>query len=109
MGSVSRCPRRIIDEGFAAQLWLMQVAKRKLRPFNQDLTNRPDRDEAVLIVRIDKPQVGAVDKFLTFVHIKNPILDAATIKDYARRVSEDGPGWDAPAWLVVSRSLCLLA
>lgn len=43
-----------------------------------------------------------VDRFLAFVHTKNPILDVAEIRGYARRTAEEGPGWDAPSCLVVS-------
>jgi hypothetical protein len=42
-----------------------------------------------------------VEKFLLYVHIKNPILDVKTLKSYAQRVVEDGPGWDGGSCLVV--------
>ena len=42
-----------------------------------------------------------VEKFISYVHIKNPILDIKTLKMYARRVVEDGPGWDGESCLVV--------
>ena len=43
-----------------------------------------------------------VENFIAVVHTKNPILDILTLKKYARRVAEDGPGWDGPSCLVVS-------
>jgi hypothetical protein len=42
-----------------------------------------------------------VEKFLSHVHIKNPILDVKTLRNYARGVVEDGPGWDGGSCLVV--------
>jgi hypothetical protein len=43
-----------------------------------------------------------VNRFLTRVHIKNPILDVGMIMRSARKVSENGPGWDGESCLVVS-------
>lgn len=51
-------------------------------------------------------------KFLVLIHIKNPILEASSLRRYARQATEYGPGWDAPGCLVVcftflsSRVLC---
>ena len=42
-----------------------------------------------------------VDDFLAYVHIKNPVLDAQTLRAYARRVSEVGFEWNGPSCLVV--------
>lgn len=42
-----------------------------------------------------------VDNFLGNVHTKNPILDIKMIRASARRLAEDGPGWDAASCLVV--------
>ena len=47
---------------------------------------------------------GLVDRFLHFVHIKNPILDSKSIRQYAARVVENGLDWDAPSCVVVSRA-----
>lgn len=44
-----------------------------------------------------------VDRFLQFVHSKNPILYIEQIREHARRIAEDGFGWDAPSCIVVSR------
>jgi hypothetical protein len=43
-----------------------------------------------------------INKFLTNVHIKNPILDADDIKRKGRLTAEHGFGWDAASCLVVS-------
>ena len=43
-----------------------------------------------------------VEDFLAYVHIKNPVLDAQTLRAYARRVSELGFEWNGPSCLVVS-------
>lgn len=40
-------------------------------------------------------------KFLVLIHIKNPILEASSLRRYARQATEYGPGWDAPGCLVV--------
>ncbi|KAK5045720.1 hypothetical protein LTR84_009089 [Exophiala bonariae] len=40
-------------------------------------------------------------KFLTYVHVKNPILDVAKFKLLVREASENGPGWDGPSCLVL--------
>lgn len=45
-----------------------------------------------------------VDRFLQFVHSKNPILYIEQIREHARRIAEDGFGWDAPSCIVVSRN-----
>ncbi|KAB8223914.1 hypothetical protein BDV33DRAFT_199960 [Aspergillus novoparasiticus] len=42
-----------------------------------------------------------VTRFLHLVHIKNPILDSKSIKQYAYRVAENGLGWDASSCLVL--------
>lgn len=44
-----------------------------------------------------------VDRFLEFVHPKNPILYIEQIREHARRIAEDGFGWDATSCIVVSR------
>lgn len=49
-----------------------------------------------------------IDRFLRFVHCKNPILHTGTLKQYATSVVENGPGWDAVSCLVVSFFVCLL-
>jgi hypothetical protein len=41
-------------------------------------------------------------RFLKFVHARNPILDPASLLRNATRVAEDGLGWDAASCLVVS-------
>ena len=56
---------------------------------------------------------GLVDRFLRLVHIKNPILDSKSIRQYAARVVESGLDWDAPSCVVVSHAehvaCCFLA
>ena len=46
--------------------------------------------------------IQLVENFLAYVHIKNPLLDAQSLRVYARRVSEVGFLWDGPSCLVVS-------
>ena len=48
--------------------------------------------------------VKLVERFLSLVHIKNPILDENTLRRYARRAAEDGLSWDGPSCLVVSNA-----
>ncbi|KAJ4986958.1 2OG-Fe(II) oxygenase superfamily protein [Stagonosporopsis vannaccii] len=43
---------------------------------------------------------GLVQKFLRYVHIKNPIVDAETITMCARNVSVEGLKWDASSCMV---------
>lgn len=50
-----------------------------------------------------------VDKFLTNVHIKNPILDPEDIKRKGRWILENGISWDARSCLVVCLSLVCIA
>jgi hypothetical protein len=52
--------------------------------------------------------IQLVENFLAYVHIKNPILDAQSLRVYARRVSEVGFLWDGPSCLVVSILTTLL-
>lgn len=54
--------------------------------------NLADQDAILALVR----------RFLSLVHVKNPILDPDTLLDYAHAVAEDGPQWDAPSCIVVS-------
>jgi hypothetical protein len=44
-------------------------------------------------------------KFLSVVHVKNPILDTQNLLRYARIAAEDGLAWDAPSCLVVCLAL----
>lgn len=41
-------------------------------------------------------------KFLVLIHVKNPILEVAEFKRYAREAAEVGPSWDGRGCLVVS-------
>lgn len=40
-------------------------------------------------------------RFLSLIHVKNPVLDESKFKQYVREASETGPGWDGPGCLVV--------
>lgn len=51
---------------------------------------------------VEENALRLVEKFLALVHIKNPILDVATLRQYARRVAEEGARWDGKSCLVVS-------
>lgn len=63
-----------------------------------DLTNITQRSHR----NIDEERVPAlVERFLHFVHPKNPILEARQLRERARRVSEHGFGWDALSCVVV--------
>ncbi|CAH0057491.1 unnamed protein product [Clonostachys solani] len=42
-----------------------------------------------------------IDRFLRFVHCKNPILHTDTLKQFATSIVEIGPGWDAISCLVL--------
>jgi hypothetical protein len=42
-----------------------------------------------------------IEKFLSLVHTKNPILEVEGLKSYALRVAEEGPGWDGGSCLVL--------
>jgi hypothetical protein len=53
----------------------------------------PFREEEVLKL---------VDRFLSLVHIKNPIVDEDALRSGARKVVEDGLSWDGQSCLVVS-------
>lgn len=44
-------------------------------------------------------------KFLVLIHVKNPILEVAEFKRYAREAAECGPSWDGRGCLVVSTVL----
>lgn len=44
-------------------------------------------------------------KFLVLIHVKNPILEVAEFKRYAREAAECGPSWDGRGCLVVSTTL----
>jgi hypothetical protein len=52
----------------------------------------------------DQEAVELVERFLQFVHTKNPILDAGVLRANARRLSEMGPEWEASSCLVVGLS-----
>ncbi|KAF3393731.1 hypothetical protein F1880_004758 [Penicillium rolfsii] len=42
-----------------------------------------------------------VRRFLSLVHVKNPILEPDTLSSFAHAVAEDGPQWDAPSCIVL--------
>lgn len=46
---------------------------------------------------------GLCQRFLTLIHIKNPILGVSEFTRHARHIAEYGPGWDERSCLVVSR------
>lgn len=46
--------------------------------------------------------VNLVDRFLSLVHTKNPILDDDSLRRQAETIAEDGLSWDGPSCLVVS-------
>lgn len=55
------------------------------------------------IVGLQEDQfLSLCQKFLTYVHARNPILDPAQLLRYAAQVAEGGLNWDAPSCLVVS-------
>lgn len=62
---------------------------------------RPARHQGPGIREEHVPQL--VERFLQFVHPKNPILYIEQIREHARRIAEDGFGWDATSCIVVSR------
>lgn len=41
-------------------------------------------------------------RFLTYVHVKNPILDVPEFASYVKTAAETGLQWDGPSCLVVS-------
>ena len=45
--------------------------------------------------------VNLVDRFLSLVHTKNPIVDVDVLRSYARKIAEEGLSWDGPSCLVV--------
>lgn len=42
------------------------------------------------------------NRFLEFVHIKNPVLDLDEYREWVKMAVDQGPGWDGPTCLVVS-------
>ncbi|PVH85798.1 hypothetical protein DL98DRAFT_37513 [Cadophora sp. DSE1049] len=42
-----------------------------------------------------------VNRYLNFVHVKNPIVDASMIRQHARVMMEEGPGWNDESCLVL--------
>ncbi|CAG9978427.1 unnamed protein product [Clonostachys byssicola] len=63
---------------------------------NRDQRHRPTR----VSIREDAIP-GLVEKFLLYVHIKNPVLDHDKLRKYAKTVREEGPGWDGKSCLVL--------
>jgi hypothetical protein len=51
---------------------------------------------------------GLVDRFLQLVHSKNPVFHTRQIREAARRVAEDGVGWDASSCIVVRSSTLII-
>lgn len=49
-----------------------------------------------------------IERFLSYVHIKNPIFDADVLRNIAKLVAERGFGWDIYTCLVVSLSIHLI-
>jgi hypothetical protein len=54
---------------------------------------------------IQENDFGALtNRFLALVHIKNPVLDLDEYREWVKIAVDQGPGWDGPTCLVVSRS-----
>lgn len=51
---------------------------------------------------VDKDIQRLVQRFVEFVHVKNPVVDVETLWSYANQVVEDGIDWTPPSCLVVS-------
>lgn len=68
---------------------------------NDELALPRSRHQKPGIREEDVPEL--VDRFLQFVHSKNPIFHIRQVRDHARMIAEDGFGWDAPSCMVVSR------
>ncbi|TPX11446.1 uncharacterized protein E0L32_007865 [Thyridium curvatum] len=69
------------------------------QPATEESTPSVQQHQKPGIREEDAPQL--VDRFLHFVYPKNPILYTRQIREYARRIAEDGFGWDAPSCLVL--------
>lgn len=41
-------------------------------------------------------------RFLTFVHVKNPVLEVEEYQEWVKIAVDQGPRWDGPSCLVVS-------
>lgn len=50
---------------------------------------------------IESEVLGLVERFLSMVHTKNPILDDDTLRRFANIVIEEGLSWNGPSCLVV--------
>lgn len=61
-------------------------------------------------VSVEDNVVQLVEAFSILVHPKNPVLNPATLRRYARSIEENGIGWDERSCLVVSWFFdCLLS
>lgn len=49
----------------------------------------------------DENALRLVNRYIQYVHIKDPILDIVDIQKKARNFIESGPGWDSSSCLVV--------
>ena len=64
---------------------------------------QPSRPAASNMIHLQEEEVPhLITKFLTNVHIKNPVLDVEDLRRKARGISENGFGWDGTSCLIVS-------
>ena len=67
------------------------------------LKGQNQRSKAAGVVEEDIPRL--VQRFVEFVHLKNPVVDVDTLWSYTHQIVEDGIDWSPSSCLVVCDSL----
>jgi hypothetical protein len=76
--------------------------KSLLRRIPLDAVASPSSDSYTSVGELDSNNgLKLLDAFLQHVHIKNPILDEASVRQMVHRTNFDGLGWDAESCLVL--------
>jgi hypothetical protein len=102
----NRYPVSYIQDGiFNSGCWKDRSSSNNISSSGGDVKNlRSQKKSLTTSLSFQEEEVvSLVDRFLSLVHTKNPILDDDTLRLYARNVEEDGLSWDGLSCLVVSR------
>ncbi|KAF7959439.1 hypothetical protein EAE96_001056 [Botrytis aclada] len=103
--SARTSPDAVLDWPVFESYYLKDVIIREL--FDQEIVDdsRPDKSEhdvsqsSAFINEEVVPQL--VEVFLTRVHIKSPVLDPKTAREFGFKIALEGLRWDAPSCLVL--------
>jgi hypothetical protein len=100
--SVLQWPILALEAAFPSTYMIDALFEAEMAENDSDEEDGPSYSKTSAAIFNEDEVLELVQRFLDFVHIKNPVLEPDTIWTYTRRVAEEGPKWDASSCLVVS-------